>query len=61
MKHTIKTTQAAVTVEPGKAGGVLITVKPQVWPALMMTITPDQAAMMAEALGQVATSQKAGA
>ena len=61
MKHTIKTTQAAVTIEPGKANSVLITVKPHHWPALMMTITPDQAAMMAQALDLTATSREASA
>lgn len=61
MIHTIKTTQAAVTVEPGKAGAVLIRVKPHYWPELMMTITPDQAAMIAAALDQIATSQEASA
>lgn len=61
MKHTIKTTQAAVSVEPGKDGGVLIKVKPHIWPELMMTVTPDQAAMLAEALDHVATSQEARA
>lgn len=61
MKHTIKTTQAAVTVEPGKAGNVLIRVKPHIWPEVMMTITPDEAAMIAQALDQIATSQEATA
>jgi hypothetical protein len=61
MKHTIKTTQGTVTFEPGKAGGVLITVKPHIWPALMMTVTPNEAAMMSTALDQIATSQEATA
>ena len=58
MKHTIKTTQADVTVEPGKDGGVLIKVKPHIWPELMMTVTPDQAAMIAAALDLTATRQE---
>lgn len=58
MKTIIKTSQASVTVEPGDKGMVLIRVKPMIWPELMMSITPNQAAAIATALDLTATAQE---
>jgi hypothetical protein len=52
MKHTIKTGAGSITIEPTAAyqGMVKITVKPAIWPELMLTIRPEEAGLIAQAL-----------
>lgn len=58
MKTTVKTSLAAVTIEPGDKGLILIRVKPSILPEVQMTFTPDQAAAIATALDLCATAQE---
>lgn len=52
MKHTIKTAAGALTVEPSTSieGQVQVSVKPAIWPALTLTITPAEAELISQAL-----------
>lgn len=52
MKHTIKTAAGALTVEPSPTvqGQVQITVKPAIWPALTLTLEPEEAELISQAL-----------
>lgn len=52
MKHTIKTDAGTVIIEPTAhyQGKVKITVKPAIWPEMMLTIRPEDASLIAMAL-----------
>lgn len=59
MKHTIKTAAGALTIQPGgkpEAPFVLVTIQRAPWPAMDLTIKPEDAALLAFAFGQVAKS-----
>lgn len=67
MKHTIKTNAGTITIEPTAfyQGQVMIRVKPTIWPEMMLTIKPEEAGLIAQALelasGEVTKGFKAAA
>lgn len=58
MKHTIKTRQGTFSIEPAKTG-VLVKFKPHVWPEVMITLAPLEAAALADAVDLCATEAEA--
>jgi len=57
MKHTIKTNAGAITIQPTSKyqGQVLVTVKPAIWPEVLLTIKPEEAELISQALYLVAS------
>ncbi|MBB1073630.1 hypothetical protein HUU62_04305 [Rhodoferax sp. 4810] len=57
MKHTIKTNAGAISIEPTSTyqGQVLIKVKPAIWPEVLLTIKPEEAELISQALYLVAS------
>ena len=49
MKHTIATAAGRICIEPG-AKSVSIKVKPGVWPEVTLSIRPEDATLIAQAL-----------
>lgn len=56
MKHTIKTDAGSFIIEPTPfyQGKVKIILKPAIFPEMVLTIKPEDAGLIAQALGLVA-------
>ncbi len=50
MKTTICTNAGRIIIEDAPISGVLVKVKPNIWPEVMITLEPHEAALIASAL-----------